>query len=102
MSVIVWAATLVAVYFVWLGLQQKSRRLALPPGPKGLPVIGNLRDMTLTGLWFEARKWAKQYGQFHFLRHVRHRARLLTVFSAHRRTGIPEYIRPRHTVCKYT
>lgn len=67
MSVIVWAATLVAVYFVWLGLQQKSRRLALPPGPKGLPVIGNLRDMTLTGLWFEARKWAKQYGELVYL-----------------------------------
>ncbi|KAI0701738.1 cytochrome P450 [Earliella scabrosa] len=67
MSAIAWAAALVAVYFVWLGLQQKTRRLALPPGPKGLPLIGNLRDMKLTGLWFEARKWAKQHGELVYL-----------------------------------
>ena len=62
MSAFAWLATLLAAYFVWAGLQHKSKRQALPPGPKGLPVIGNLRDMSLTGLWFSARKWAKQYG----------------------------------------
>ena len=42
MSAIVWLAALVAAYFVWSGFQQKQRRLSLPPGPKGLPLIGNL------------------------------------------------------------
>ncbi|KAI0324071.1 cytochrome P450 [Cubamyces sp. BRFM 1775] len=67
MSAIVWAWAVLAVTFVWLGLQQKSKRLALPPGPKGLPLIGNLRDLTLTGLWLEARKWAQQHGEVVYL-----------------------------------
>ncbi|KAI1798262.1 cytochrome P450 [Ganoderma leucocontextum] len=67
MSAFVWLAALFAAYCVWRGLQQNRRRLALPPGPKGLPVIGNLKDMTLTGLWFPAQKWAQQFGELVYL-----------------------------------
>ncbi|TBU57403.1 cytochrome P450 [Dichomitus squalens] len=67
MSSILWLAALVAAYFVWAGFQQKQRRLSLPPGPKGLPVVGNLKDMTLTGLWFPAQKWAQQFGELVYL-----------------------------------
>lgn len=66
MSAFVWLAALFAAYCVWRGLQQNSRRLALPPGPKGLPIIGNLKDMTLTGLWSPAQKWAQQFGEHFF------------------------------------
>ncbi|KAI0717422.1 cytochrome P450 [Cerioporus squamosus] len=67
MSAFVWLATILAAYFVWAGFQQKSKRRALPPGPKGLPVIGNLRDMALTGLWLGAREWAQKYGDLVYL-----------------------------------
>ncbi len=66
MSALVWLAALFAAYCVWRGLQQNRRRLALPPGPNGLPIIGNLKDMTLTGLWFPAQKWAQQFGEYLF------------------------------------
>ncbi|KAI0777579.1 cytochrome P450 [Trametes elegans] len=67
MSTIIWAWAVIAVTFAWLGLRQKSRRLGLPPGPKGLPIIGNMRDMPLTGMWLAARKWAKEHGELVYL-----------------------------------
>ncbi|KAI0635121.1 cytochrome P450 [Trametes polyzona] len=67
MSVIGWAWAAIAVALFYMGLQQKSKKLSLPPGPKGLPIVGNLRDLSLTGLWFNARKWAAQYGELVYL-----------------------------------
>jgi len=43
----------------------KASRASLPPGPKPLPLLGNILDLTLKELWLPAYDWAKQYGMGH-------------------------------------
>lgn len=33
-----------------------------PPGPKALPILGNIRDVPLEREWLTYTEWAKQYG----------------------------------------
>ena len=38
--------------------------LPLPPGPKGLPIIGNLLDVPTMSPWKTFHEWSKLYGIF--------------------------------------
>ena len=38
--------------------------LPLPPGPKGLPIIGNLLEMPTDKPWLVYNEWSKTYGEF--------------------------------------
>ena len=38
--------------------------LPLPPGPKGLPIIGNMLDMPADKPWLVYHEWSKTYGKF--------------------------------------
>lgn len=39
----------------------------LPPGPKPLPLIGNLHQLPKTRQWYEFYQWSKEYGSVMFL-----------------------------------
>ena len=41
----------------------RKTSLQLPPGPKGLPLIGNILDLQDDGIWETARKWGDKYGK---------------------------------------
>lgn len=44
-----------------------SRRKHLPPGPRGLPFLGNFFAMSQAETFrFQAQKWAKQYGEIFY------------------------------------
>src|ERR1700749_4872496 len=36
-----------------------------PPGPKGLPLLGNLLDMPTEQEWVKFSKWGETYGKFY-------------------------------------
>ncbi|KAK0222599.1 hypothetical protein EDD85DRAFT_779399 [Armillaria nabsnona] len=52
-----------------LALLILHRRLPLPPGPKGLPLIGNLWNVprTVDHPWRTYAKWATTYGDVFYL-----------------------------------
>ncbi len=50
------------ITFLWLRLLQRRQAVVLPPGPKGYPLIGNIFDMMVSGLWEVAQKWGTRYG----------------------------------------
>ncbi|CAA7268209.1 unnamed protein product [Cyclocybe aegerita] len=60
-STTVYLSLLVAVVsaVLWNNSRKRSR---LPPGPTGLPIIGNVLDMAVTDVHVAARKWSEDYG----------------------------------------
>lgn len=57
------AAFLVKRY--WDDYKANPQRLPHPPGPKGLPIIGNLRDVPKTQPWLKYASWQKIHGMFY-------------------------------------
>ena len=65
MSLLDTFAILATVVLILLYLKRKihsSSHLPLPPGPKGLPVIGNLLDIPTRFEWQIYHKWSKEFG----------------------------------------
>ena len=43
-------------------LLNARRRLPLPPGPPGLPIVGNVFDIPEEDFWWKYKEWGDQYG----------------------------------------
>ena len=58
------AAGIAAIIFVglWIATRKKNGGLPYPPGPKGLPLIGNVLDLNVKEPHVTYTKWAEQYG----------------------------------------
>lgn len=44
-------------------LLDRIRGRKYPPGPRGLPLLGNLLDMPTEHEWLTFAKWGKKYGE---------------------------------------
>lgn len=51
-------AALLTYAVIFVGRRERT----LPPGPKTLPIIGNLHQIPTKGSYLTFTKWAKQYG----------------------------------------
>ncbi|KAK7029931.1 cytochrome P450 [Favolaschia claudopus] len=48
---------------IWLRLYySRNKKMHLPPGPKGYPLIGNFFDMPPTQSWITFAEWGQKYG----------------------------------------
>ncbi|PPR04944.1 hypothetical protein CVT26_012772 [Gymnopilus dilepis] len=59
----IWTACACFVVALFVLLRKsKVSGAPLPPGPKPIPFLGNVLDLTPKELWLPASQWAKQYG----------------------------------------
>lgn len=59
-------ATVVFTFVLSKVIAKKPSNTPLPPGPKGLPFIGNVADMPREHEWKKYAEWGRQFGMFKY------------------------------------
>jgi hypothetical protein len=54
--------SLVALGSILFVMRRSRSRLPLPPGPKPLPIVGNVLDMPPEMEWLTFTEWGKRFG----------------------------------------
>lgn len=57
------ALLLAVLYALRRVLESRKRSTPMPPGPPGLPILGNVRDMPTDHEWLTFTEWGKTYGE---------------------------------------
>lgn len=57
-------ALLVLWHYGWYPFAKPRSNLPYPPGPKGLPLIGNALDIPKEAPWLTFRDYCAQFGEF--------------------------------------
>lgn len=59
------SAISLVIYTFQYGISRLThgRKLPLPPGPKGWPILRNLFDLSTDSPWETAAEWSKTYGE---------------------------------------
>ncbi|KAK0236165.1 cytochrome P450 [Armillaria nabsnona] len=66
-SLLVFFAFVVLLFYRRFRVHRRQGSLPLPPGPKGLPLIGNLWDNPAEYPWLTYAKWSATYGDVLYL-----------------------------------
>lgn len=56
------ALALMCLFVLKALFTRMKQRAPLPPGPKGLPLIGNIFDMPASHEWYKFAEWSQLYG----------------------------------------
>ncbi|TCD66640.1 hypothetical protein EIP91_001107 [Steccherinum ochraceum] len=72
--------TLILIW--WMRTRTTAQRLPTPPGPKGLPFIGNIHQLPLEGQELLFAKWGKEFGDIVFVKFFGTPALILNSYEA--------------------
>lgn len=63
-SLSVWLLVGGALLLSWIVQHLLKPAQHLPPGPKGLPIVGSLFDINNERPWITYGQWSREYGMF--------------------------------------
>jgi len=65
----IFLAAVVLTTLIYLDRRRRRHFLPFPPGPKKVPILGNLLDLPKESEWKAYAKWGEDYGASEFSNH---------------------------------